>query len=133
MYLTLKKVHIGIAIKLKYVNRFSLSVTLLALNSPDGQSMIGVTAGGQIVHTCRKANSNFSVRVLNKVNCDKSVQSKRNATQQDTEDSTDNMNFVLSEEKMNDCKFVLSLRFCKMSVQGVMTFLVHNSTHLTFT
>lgn len=41
---------------------------LLSLNSPDGLSMIGVTPRGQVFHTHKKTDANYSVRVSAKLN-----------------------------------------------------------------
>ncbi|XP_050719269.1 uncharacterized protein LOC126999979 isoform X2 [Eriocheir sinensis] len=76
---------------------------LLTLAAPDGQSMIGVTTEGRIVHTCRKAKSNFSVRVSSKVNRDGCCQSKKKAPQQDTSDANDCRSLPSSGEKLFDC------------------------------
>lgn len=83
-----------------------LWVTWLALNSTDGQSMIGVTAGGRVIHICRKDKSNFSVRVSSKVNCDGCCHSERKTPQQDTESAATCMGLPTSEVKLHDCKCV---------------------------
>lgn len=85
---------------------YGQSVILLPLNSPDGQSMIGVTTEGRIVHTCRKAKSNFSVRVSSKVSRDGCCQSERKAPQEDNSDAVDCRSLPSSREKLFDCKFI---------------------------
>lgn len=87
--------------------------------------MIGVTAEGRIVHTCRKAKSNFSVRVSSKMNRDSCCQSERKATQQDANDAGDCRSLQLSEEKLFHCKFnlvliLVTLIFSNMPFQGAM-------------
>ncbi|XP_063859838.1 uncharacterized protein LOC135100657 isoform X2 [Scylla paramamosain] len=75
---------------------------LLMLTAPDGLSMIGVTPRGQVVHTHRKADANYSVRVSTKLNNGCSCDPEKMDTCKKTEGAADCK--ILPMSTVNLCK-----------------------------
>ena len=78
------------------------------MNSPDGLSMIGVTAGGQVIHTSRKTSANYSIRVSAKMNSGSSCDLEKMEDDEETKKAVHCKNV---SQKNNPCK-------CKLSVNN---------------
>ena len=77
---------------------------LFVLNSPDGLSMIGVTPKGQVVHTHRKADANYSIRVSAKANNGCSCDPEKMDTYKKTMDAADSKIVPVSTVNLCRCK-----------------------------
>lgn len=71
--------------------------------------MIGVTAGGQVLHTRRKASADYSIRVSAKVNNDCSCDFEKKAAGEETKESADCRSVLLLETKLCKCKLASAL------------------------
>lgn len=83
--------------------------TVLIVNRSDGLSMIGVTAGGQVLHTRRKAGANYSIRASAKADNDCSCHLEKEVACEETKESADCSGVLLLETKLCKCKLASAL------------------------